>query len=191
MKLKTTLVVLLLLIATISQAQAKVIKSGIGASIRDGYTIYLPIVTEHLLIEPSFYVSVRDSSSTGDSTNSGDEYSSFRIGVSLYKYSNVTDNTKFYYGSQFGYLKNESKYKNGNSYSSSSKYRDEGLFVGPTIGAEHYLTQNFSIGIDASLLYFKTEGSRTSMSNSSRYRSDSEKTDFKSITNLIVRYYFK
>ena len=194
MKTHTVIAILTLSSIATSQLQAEGTTIGIGAGFNDGLTIYLPIKTDRLLIEPSIFLNNGDSDSTDSNSNNENEYSSTEIGTGIYKYTNAIENTFIYYGVKIGYIERErNSIYTTSTFTSSSSSKQDGYFIAPTIGAEHYLAGNFSIGIDISFSYSKTNGNETSVSSSalaSTSPTDIKQTSYNTKTEVIVRYHF-
>ena len=136
----------------------------------------------------------RDSDTTDSNSNSNIEYSSTEIGTGIYKYTNVIESTFIYYGAKIGYIESERSNNYATSaYTSSSSIKQDGYFIAPTIGAEYYLAGNFSVGIDISFNYSKTDGSETETYSSappSTGPTDIKQTDYNTEAEVIVRYHF-
>ena len=199
MKMKTTLSILALLSLATNQSQAEGTTIGIGAAVNSDLTIYLPITTENLLIEPTLSLYSSDSESTSSSSTSNisqsSNYKTLVIGLGVFKHSKVIDKTYIYFGARFGYIETErdNSYNVTISTSSVSEGKEDGYFVAPTIGAEYFLTNNFSMGIDLSINYSKTEGSDKSTYTGTTITNDTSETKsttYNTEAEVIVRYHF-
>jgi len=70
-----------------------------------------------------------------------------------------------YYGARLGYID-----------SNVVNIKTNGYFFAPTLGAEYYLTDSFSIGLDLALNYSKIDGSNADQNN------------FSTQSEIIIRY---
>jgi len=161
---------------------------GVGAAVNDRLKIYFPINTNNFLIEPTL-VYLKNKNDTGSPQSFNGENTTIQIGVGLFKKSPSIKNTRIYYGARLGYIKNESNSNFSGSQISTSK--NNGYFIAPTIGAEYYIIDNFSVALDLSLSYTKTDGDTTSSFNGfdSTFNTK-DTTTTRSAAEIIVRYHF-
>jgi hypothetical protein len=160
---------------------------GIGAAVNDSLKIYFPINTGNFLIEPSIvYFDNNNDTDSPQSFNTEDKTT--QIGIGVFVKSAPVKNTYIYYGARVGYIKNESN--SDFSGSQISKSKDDGYFIAPTIGAEYRVIDSFSIGLDLSLSYSKTDGSTNTSFNNFDSTFDTKNTTTRSAAEIIVRYYF-
>jgi len=170
-----------------NQAIANVSKHGIGVSVNNGGTIYYPISSRNLRIEPSLTIWSDENKTQDTSSQFGNEFSRYDIGAGIYYNNEVTKNTFIYYGAKIGYSKEKQS-----SYSSSFSVetKQDGYFITPTIGAEYYITPMFSIGLDIGLFYRDIEGERVDVTFGQTTVEKTEETRYGSTTEVIVRYHF-
>lgn len=199
---------LILLISSQSIAKEK----GIGVNITRGggcyygpcgqTTVYLPIKSGSLIVEPSLsFHSYSDSSTTTytdyNRYNKWEE-SGFSLGVGLLETSKASSDSIVYYGARLGYKESgysndsDTIYNNGtnNSYSSNSNERS-GFFITPTIGAEYLMTDKLGIGIDFGYRYQNMDTENIDINNGTVSSNNSgSSTNHRSITQVILRHYF-
>lgn len=160
---------------------------GVGAAVNDGFKIYFPINTDNFLIEPTL-VYLKNKNDTGSPQSFNGENTTIQIGAGIFKKSPSIKNTRIYYGARLGYIKNESNRNFSGSQISTSK--DDGYFIAPTIGAEYYIIDNFSVALDLSLSYSKTDGDATSSFNGFDSAFSTKDTTTRTAAEIIVRYHF-
>lgn len=124
--------------------------------------IYVPIIDsrENLRLEPEF--GLTRSSMTEeieDVGESSEKTTSLRIGCGLFWYKPV-NKVSFYYGGRIGIVRMSSSaeqdYKNPFlGEDSETKTSQTNLYLGPAIGAEYWISEHFSVGGEAQLLYTK------------------------------------
>jgi hypothetical protein len=92
--------------------------------------------------------------------------------------------TNIYGGVKFEYANISTEYFDWDSLVDETMKVDR-FSIGPTIGAEYFLGDHFSIGGEISLIY------RDLKTKNSQYSYDNENSDFVSIeTGLLLRFYF-
>lgn len=161
---------------------------GIGVAVNDSLKIYIPINTEQYLIEPTL-VFIKDHTDATAPTSFNSKNESTQIGIGLFRKNAVIKNTSLYYGARIGYIKNENESVYSGSQLSTSK--DDGYFIAPTIGAEYFIINKFSIGLDLSASYSKTDGDTiTNFSGIIQTSSAKQTTKFRTMAEVIIRYHF-
>ncbi|MFV2057495.1 MAG: hypothetical protein ACC707_13570 [Thiohalomonadales bacterium] len=173
---------------------------GIGADVRSGSKIYLPMHIGGFIVEPSFSSNKpnrKRTRNTSTSTNITESNRKFRqIGVGLFKDDTISETAHVYYGAKVGYFKSEDNYivvesNSVNNYSSTDTI--SGYFIAPTIGAQYYATRRFSLGIDIAIEYNKSDGTgseiRPSGSVSPEYL-QTESSNYRTVVAIIARYQF-
>lgn len=155
---------------------------GIGIEINSDLKIYFPIKTSNLLIEPSIAVEDQKLSSTSNTSSSTFETKDIELSIGLFKNTEQSDKTYFYYGARLGYIKTERKTI---ATTTLLVVKESGYTIAPTIGIEHYLTKGLSIGLETALKYSDTDGDTiaTSSTNTSRRAYDT-------VAAVIARYKF-
>ena len=184
------LLTLSLLTLTSSNTIANETTYGLGAAINDGVKIYIPITTDNYLIEPSIFI-ISDKSQFGSpSFTSNDEVEILEVAVGLFRYRNIQTDTFLYYGARMGYRertqKSATSITGNSSFNDSEKIINDSYIIAPTIGAEYKFTNNFSLGLDISLEYL----SSTQKSTFNTDTFDTDRTSYKTKTEIIVRYRF-
>ena len=160
---------------------------GIGAAVNDSLKIYFPINIGNFLIEPSVvYFDNNNHTNLPQSFNTEDKTT--QIGIGIFTKSVPVKNTFIYYGARVGYIKNESN--SDFSGSQISKSKDDGYFIAPTIGSEYRVIDNFSVGLDLSFSYSKTDGSTNTSFNGFDSTFSPKNTTTRTAAEIIVRYYF-
>jgi len=146
--------------------------------------IYVPIETGSLFIEPLIMYS---------SSSEEVDYNDYTIDDSEYKESNLTlligifkptvrGKIRSYFGIRFGKQWAERDYDNNDD-----DVENEILIIAPTVGAEYYISDNFSFGGEA--MYTMT----TREVEDGGYYSTDKTTTYKNnvlIPKFIVRFYF-
>ncbi len=146
------------------------VKIGLSARLTNFYlidqiqsTISIPfIINKKIKIEPEFsYLSEKKDNPI---TGSFDDYSFFHIGVGASMIKQYTQGL-LYIGIRGGFIKSlMNSESNGNS----------DYFAGPFIGYDHFLSENFAIGMDINPIFMKVD----------------LKTVFKSNTSARLSFYF-
>jgi hypothetical protein len=168
-------------------AIADEVKYGIGAALTDRLTIYLPINTDNFIVEPTLSYQHKKNDTVSPQTYNF-ENKLFQLGVGVFAKDTVIKDTIVYYGARVGYIKNEIVM--GISGIQTSKFKDDGYFIAPTIGADYRLIANFSIGLDFSISYSKTVGDLTANYFGTETTSNTKSTTIQTAANIIVRYNF-
>jgi len=180
----------------LSAPLAAAVDIGVGVSLNTegggngGYGVSLPLRFGNFSIEPelSFYHSSQDTtypaSPTNNRTNDDQEYT---LETGIYWRQPVIPSVEMYVGGRLGYTKYEYSYTYQLSPTNNYTYDSSGYFLGPTLGAEYFFNKNFSLGLDASLLYASTSGKQVSAGvvDSSQ---DRNAIDYQSRARL--RFYF-
>lgn len=92
--------------------------------------------------------------------------------------------TNIYGGVKFEYANISSEYFDWDTFAKETMKVDR-FSIGPTIGAEYFFGDHFSIGGEINLIY------RDIKTTNSQYSFDNENSDFVSIeTGLLLRFYF-
>jgi hypothetical protein len=141
---------------------------GLGVAYDNGATVFLPIRTDSLLIEPELNFS--------NSSSSGQRLKNVNVGSGAYVRVNLGPLFESYLGGRLLYGSSESNFGSGDSKSRS-------FMLAPTVGIQHFLSKQFSLGLDASLEY--RHGKQTSTGNPDQ--------NFHSIgtaTRILLRAYF-
>jgi hypothetical protein len=141
---------------------------GLGVAYDNGATVLLPIRTDSLLIEPELNFS--------NSSSSGQRLKNVDVGSGAYVRVNLGPLFESYLGGRLLYGSSESNFGSGDSKSRS-------FMLAPTVGIQHFLSKQFSLGLDASLEY--RHGKQTSTGNPDQ--------NFHSIgtaTRILLRAYF-
>jgi len=160
---------------------------GIGAAVNDSLKIYFPINTSNLLIEPTLaYFDNKNDTESPQSFNSKNKTT--QIGIGVFIKNAVVKNTFIYYGARVGYIKNEANSDFSGTQISTSK--DDGYFIAPTVGAEYRVIDNFSVGLDLSLNYSKTDGDTSTSFNGIKDTFNTNTTRTRTAAEIIVRYHF-
>ena len=150
---RVIIIVCLFLSASIAQQQSY----GLGFEFNTDPTlaysgnlgIYVPIETGSLLIEPLImYSSYTEKENFNDYSMDDSEYaeSDLTLLIGIFK---PTERGKIrsYYGIRFGKQWHEEYCKdNNNSYYNSCGEDSDNFIIAPTVGAEYYLSNNFSFG---------------------------------------------
>ena len=178
-----------------SEIASRNTRYGIGVALDDSLKIYMPINVGGMMIEPSLVIISDESSLHDNEYKQNYTYDVFELSVGLFKNKRVYENTDLYYGVRLGYveIKNESSADDVSvGYYSESESNEDGYFIVPTIGAEYYISNNFSLGLDIGLRYEKTDGKETYVSSFSSVVSVAETDDDSIITQaeIVVRYRF-
>lgn len=160
---------------------------GIGAEVNDNFRVYVPITVDQYVIEPSLLIYSDHEKSTDNASIENDDFDAVEINIGFYKKDSVTDGAYIYYGAKIGYKKQEQKSEFG---ASVGKTKVDGYLIAPTIGAEYYFTNRFSLGLEISFQYENTDGTRTSTYLSSSDVTDVETTAYHTLADVIVRYRF-
>ncbi len=196
MKYRIASILLATLISSPGQSIAEESIYGVGVSVHDGLSIYLPITMDELIIEPRLFITNTDNKSSSTSSQRNDDFRNISIGVGAFKNKKVSKNTYLYYGSRLGYINRKNTFTSSNatpSSSFSSSTKSDGYFIAPTFGAQYYLIPNISVGLDLALMYSKTDGTTTSTSTfagSTTSNSDTESTAYNTEAEIILRYHF-
>jgi len=111
---------------------------GLGVAYDNGATVLLPIRTDSLLIEPEFNFS--------NQSSSGQRLKNVNVGSGAYVRVNLGPLFESYLGGRLLYGSSESNFGSGDSKSRS-------FMLAPTVGIQHFLSKQFSLGLDASLEY--------------------------------------
>jgi len=162
----TTLMLAAVLAAGILEAGAA--EYGLGVAFDNGATVLLPIRTDSLLIEPELNFSNQSSSTSS--------FKTFNVGSGAYVRRNLGPLFESYLGGRLLYGSSKSGSGSGDSKASS-------FTLAPTVGIQHFLSKQFSLGLDASLEY--RHGKQTSTGNPDQ--------NFHSIgtaTRILLRAYF-
>ncbi len=169
---------------------------GIGAGASGGgASIYFPIRTGSLIVEP--HISYFHSKDTTDGTGTNvrrypqsqqlpddttpivasDDYSNQRMEIALgiFSTNHISDEIELYYGGRFGYQTDERRSKRRVEYSAGGRYVDTnvysnnrkqtGYFLAPTLGLQYFPRLNFSLGIEVSLRYSNLSGHESDTQN--------------------------
>jgi hypothetical protein len=142
---------------------------GLGVAYDNGTTVLLPIRTDSLVIEPEFNFSNQSSSSASRLKN-------VNVGSGVYVRRNLGPLFESYLGGRLLYSSSQSS-------SSTSDSKARYYMLAPTAGVQHFLSKQFSLGLDASLEY--RHGKQTSTGNPDQ--------NFHSIgtaTRILLRAYF-
>jgi len=119
---------------------------GMGVAFEgSGSTVMVPIKTNTLLIEPQLQF---DNSSATGST-----FKNINPGVGVYLRKELGPLFESYMGGRVAYDQNKQTFPGGDFKSTS-------FSLGPTFGVQHFFSKQFSLGLDASLIY--TNGKQTS-----------------------------
>ena len=118
--------------------------AGLGAAFTNGSfdtgtTILVPIRMKGMLIEPQLaYL---------DTKNFGNTGKALRPGVGLYLTKDIGGGYELYYGGIIAY--DQTKTTTG----AAPEQKSTSFILQPTIGAAHYFSKQFSLGVDAGLFY--------------------------------------
>ena len=142
---------------------------GIGVGVNNyNYYIYFPINIKEseYRVEPMMYYS--DYTTTYDNTY-GKEYG---LGIGFFKVFSQTSNTKLYVGPRLNYSVNEGD--------SAGYIKTTAYGVSPTLGFEYYLAENFTLGGEVYLTFYKSSGTNGTIVNQKSTG-----------TMVTMKYYFK
>jgi len=134
----TSRTVLLAAILSVGVLEAGAAEYGLGVAYDNGATVLLPIRTDSLMIEPEFNFSNQSSSGTSLKT--------VNVGSGAYLRWNLGPLFESYLGGRLLF---------GSSKSNSSGGESKATFftLAPVVGIQHFLSKQFSLGLDASLEY--------------------------------------
>ena len=148
---------------------------GLGVSLdSDNNTIYIPYdLSETIRIEPSL--------SYSKSYNNSSDTNSLEAAIGLFKKQEIVQKMN----ALVGYIRFESDY-DGSAVNSQTD--GNGYSIAPTLGFEYYLTDNFSVGAEASVRYMKSEVEikDSSSTKTNSYDTSSTQTN----TSASLRFYF-
>jgi len=170
---------------------------GVGVSLNTegggngGYGVSLPLRFGNFSVEPelSFYDSSEDTTYPTLSTNNRIyDYQQYTLETGVYWRRPIIPSVEMYVGGRVGYTKYEYSVTRPLSPTNSYSYDESGYFLGPTLGAEYFFNKNFSMGLDASLLYESTSGENVSASPGNTYKQDRTEINYQGRARL--RFYF-
>lgn len=148
MKLSRLLPTLLLVFAVlVSPAQGQSTddgaKIGVGVAFDGGTTVTVPILLSSVRLEPQLGYRRTSTSVQGDDDESD---SVLEIGGGVFTNLNTYDSGSIYAGGRIGIV--QQSQSSGNTTVSESDF-----FIGPVLGGEYYLGDQFSLGAEAGLYY--------------------------------------
>jgi hypothetical protein len=169
---------------------AGAVEVGIGVGIfgEDGGTIYVPIKFGNFRIEPEFSFNHYNSDRTHTVTPTQSfesESTSISIGSGIYLRQQVGSSLETFIGGRVGLYRSEYSSTYPNNPASNYSSETTGIYLGPTVGAEYFFTKQFSLGLDASLIF--SSSSRDYQSNNPY---DEDQQGFNTEGRVTVRYYF-
>lgn len=177
---------------------ASAVEVGLGVSLQNngdssgGYGVSLPLRFGNFTIEPelTFYDSSQDTTYPSSPTNnSTSDSQSYTLETGVYWRQPVIPSVEMYVGGRMGYVKNEYSVTHPLSPTNDYSYDTSGYFLGPTLGAEYFFNKNFSLGLDASLLYESTSGDNVyPASPGNNSKTDRNAINYQSRVRL--RFYF-
>ena len=169
---------------------------GVGIALNDGLHIFFPIRTSTYILEPSIIFTDNKNGSTISPVSQRHDTSTLLIGLGIFDYLNVAKDSGIYFGTRFGYVEGKEGTTTSQSVGTSTisvtrSAKEDGFFIAPTFGAEYKFARGFSISLDVSLIYRKTDKKITTI-DSMRGTTvvDSNSKRFSSAASLIARYMF-
>ncbi len=177
-KIKITLFVLVLSLAS-APVIAGGIKVGIGAgATENGSTVYIPIQVplngNFILLEPSLSYS-KNADGLYGIINGNIRESEY--GVGLFWGRPVTKNIDFLMGGRVAYV----------AYEKTHTIDLDGFSIAPTVGVEYNVNSHITIGGFVDYRYTRIEGTEPSYPVPSV---ETKEEEFKANTNLFVKFYF-
>ena len=168
---------------------------GIGALIDSSPGFFIPIEMNGWLIEPSISAkkSKTDTINQVDNTRSKRDSRTAILGVGIFKNDPLVEKTYLYYGARLGLIIKKVKDNREASLilpAISSVTDEDGFFIAPTIGVQYFFIPQFSVGIDMTFQYTRTDGEETATSNGITVVVDAESSSFATTASVIVRYMF-
>jgi len=130
--------VLLAAVLSAGVLEAGAAEYGLGVAYDNGATVLLPIRTDSLMIEPEFFLN--------NSSSSNSRFKTFGVGSGAYVRRNLGPLFEGYLGGRLVFLSSQSSSGSGDSKTRS-------YMISPTVGIQHFLSKQFSLGLDASLEY--------------------------------------
>ena len=130
-------------------------------------TIAVPIRLESLMIEPEVTL-FKTSSDTQDARF-------VTLATGIYLRRDLGPLFEAYYGGRIGYT----LAKSDNATPPNTETRS--WLVAPTFGIQHFLSKQFSLGLDVGLQYSKSEEKATTTT---------DRTDWNTVTRVLLRAYF-
>ncbi len=179
-------IIVILIFFVCGHVQADGVNYGIGISMNEGFSIYVPIKYNSLHIEPLVqYFDVDSKTTTVGPNNGSSKSTALNFGVGLFLTEEVRNSTYLYYGLRVGYLSRES-----DSVTTFVTINDEtdGYFISPTLGVHYYLIPGFSVGLEVFLRLEKSETKSTDSFSSTTQVTKKNRKDSRG--EIIVRYYF-
>ena len=155
-----------------------------------GGSIYVPIRFGNFKIEPelNFNSYTEDTTYPAVPANNNEyESSDYTLGAGIYWRQPIGSSLESYVGGRVGYWWGEASGTYPSTPGSNWSRDESGYFIGPTVGAEYFFTKQFSIGLDASLLYRSGTNDYTPVSGTA-YSSDEDNVYTE--TRTALRYYF-
>lgn len=152
---------------------------GLGVSLdSNNNTIYMPYdLSETIRIEPSLSYN-KSSNNTSDTIN-------LEVALGLFGKQEVIQNINTLIGLRVGYIRSETDYSLG---AVNSQADGNGYSIAPTLGFEYYLSENFSVGAEASIRYVKSEVEIKDSSSTQTNSYDTSSTQ--TLTSASLRFYF-
>jgi hypothetical protein len=115
---------------------------------------YLPIVGSAFKVEPEFAISRVKATEEAEDYEYELSYMALRLGVGLFKISPIGQ-TVLYYGGRIGVILESISEDYDSDFAGDSESDDNSrtnFYVGPALGAEHFIGKNFSIGAEGQLI---------------------------------------
>lgn len=162
---------------------------GLGTTFGGGLTMYFPVMTGEVMIEPTYSIYSREGETVDSTTTSNSSYQTKaqRIGVGVFKLSKPTSSSMIYFGARVALSREKDSSTSVDSGNASVK---NGFILAPTIGVEYFLINEFSIGLDASFNYSQKKEKVDSRSVASVSTGDTKTTEYFSQAQAIIRYRF-
>jgi hypothetical protein len=184
---------------------ASAVDFGLGATFKSNEaTIYLPITSNNLLIEPSIRYGRSNEevevlpSVTSDGQRINEIVEVAEIGLGVFIDSDIQESFKLYYGARTGYIKQKNNQKNTTLQNgiTHSNTKADGFFIQPTIGISYAFTERSSLALESGVKVAQLKGSTdraTRATHSSFIFNESlntKKTVSTTETNIVLRHMF-
>ncbi|MCD6024246.1 MAG: hypothetical protein K0Q91_1162 [Fibrobacteria bacterium] len=151
---------------------------------------YFSVSGPRFKFEPEFAVNRLSASVDADGYNFEQTYMALRFGVGLLGVSKA-DKLGLYYGGRLGVILESASYEvNDEVFGESDSDSEErtNFYVGPVLGAEYFIADNFSVGAEGQLIFTFTGDYTSGDEESGTYETGYETIDSRAL--FFLRWYY-
>jgi hypothetical protein len=142
--------VILCLLAVFLAAPVQAAQLGFGLSAKsDDVSIYLPIMLENFMIEPTVRWYEAEVS-FGEFKFKAEEK---EIGVGIFRIETLADSLQLYYGARLSYIDEVVRY-----IDIDGRLETDGYRIAPALGFQYFLLKQLALAGEAEWYYLKTDG---------------------------------